>query len=78
MRRRGIGILGNAVSKGPIFARDLNKVDENVLFAHPLLGRQKLGDTAKECLLLLYGTPEARVIWIMTIPSVRLTAVTGR
>jgi hypothetical protein len=30
MRRRGIGILGNAVPKGPIFARDLNEVDENI------------------------------------------------
>jgi hypothetical protein len=46
MRRRGIGILGNTVPKGPIFARGLNKVDEKILFAHPLLGRQKLGDTA--------------------------------
>jgi hypothetical protein len=46
MRRRGIGVLSNAVAKGPIFARDLNKVDENVLFAHPCLCRQKLGDTA--------------------------------
>jgi len=33
--RQGIGMLGNAFAKGPIFARDLNKVDANILFAHP-------------------------------------------
>jgi hypothetical protein len=41
MRRRGTGISGNAVPKGPIFARDLNEVDQNVRFAQPTCSAAK-------------------------------------
>jgi hypothetical protein len=46
VRWRRVGILGNAVPKGPIFTRNLDEVDENILFSYALLGGQKLGNVS--------------------------------
>jgi hypothetical protein len=45
-------MLGDAVSKRPVFERGLQQRDKNIFFTHTLLGSEKLGDSLKQRFLL--------------------------